>query len=78
MTERIRLNVESSMYELEYAQVTRFMLRLLCQKIGMTQKQLEDLEEEAVLALREIQLSARHNNGLLFLEDGDDGSRAAG
>ena len=78
MTERISLNLESSAYDLEYAQVTRFMLRSLCKKIGMTQKQLEDLEEEAVLALREIQLSARHHNGLLFLEEGNDRNRAAG
>ena len=70
---RCNLDPSHELYDKQYAFVTRMMLRLhLRESHGMTEDQIFDLEEAAVLNFREMMLEIRQERGELFLEEEPD------
>ena len=70
---RCNLDVNHELYDKQHAFVTRQMLRLhLRESHGMTENQIADLEEAAVISFRAMMLEIRDDQGLLFLEKEPD------
>jgi len=77
-TGRCILDVNHELYDKQYAFVTRQMLRLhLRESHGMTENQIADLEEAAVISFRTMMLEIRDDQGLLFLEQEPDAWNAS-
>ena len=70
---RCSLDPKDERYEQQYAFVTRHMLRLhLSESHGMSENQIADLEEAAVISFRAMILEIRQDHGDLFLEEEPD------
>tara|TARA_B100001063_G_scaffold162601_1_gene151728 strand:+ start:91 stop:402 length:312 start_codon:yes stop_codon:yes gene_type:complete len=70
---RCSLDINDERYEQQYAFVTRHMLRLhLRESHGMSENQIAELEEAAVISFRAMILEIREDHGNLFLEEEPD------
>ena len=70
---RCSLDPKDELYDKQHAFVTRQMLRLhLRESHGMTDDQIADLEEAAVISFRAMVLEVRQDRGELFLEEEPD------
>ena len=77
-TGRCSLDPSHELYDKQYAFVTRMMLRLhLRESHDMTENQIADLEEAAVISFRAMMLEIREDRGELFLEEEPDAWNAS-
>ena len=75
---RCSLDPKDNLYDKQHAFVTRQMLRLhLRESHGMTDDQIFDLEEAAVISYRAMILEIRQDHGELFLEQEPDAWNAS-
>ena len=75
---RCSLDINDERYEQQYTFVTRHMLRLhLRESHGMSENQIADLEEAAVISFRAMILEIREDHGDLFLEEEPDAWNAS-
>ena len=75
---RCSLDPNHELYDKQYAFVTRQMLKLhLRESHGMTENQIADLEEAAVISFRAMMLEIREGHGDLFLEEEPDAWNAS-
>ena len=75
---RCNLDINHELYDKQLAFVTRQMLKLhLRESHGMTDDQIADLEEAAVISYREMILEIRQERGELFLEEEPDAWNAS-
>ena len=75
---RCCLDPNDELYDKQYAFVTRQMLRLhLRESHGMSENQIAELEEAAVISYRAMILEIRQDHGNLFLEQEPDAWNAS-
>ena len=75
---RCSLDPTDELYDKQHAFVTRQMLKLhLRESHGMTENQIADLEEAAVISFRAMMLEIREDRGELFLEEEPDAWNAS-
>ena len=75
---RCGLDPNHELYDKQYAFVTRQMLKMhLRESHGMTENQIADLEEAAVISFRAMMLEIREGHGDLFLEEEPDAWNAS-
>ena len=77
-TGRCCLDPDDELYDKQHAFVTRQMMRLhLRESHGMTDEQIFDLEEAAVISFRAMILEIRQDHGDLFLKEEPDAWNAS-
>ena len=75
---RCSLDPKDENYDKQHAFVTRQMLRMhLRESHGMSENQIADLEEAAVISFRAMILEIREDHGDLFLEEEPDAWNAS-